>query len=886
MALGKGLLLVCAWLSLPLFAESIQSVELPKQSPQTFQQATSTYLNKETDSLNEDWQWKQDRLLSDPQFHHTRYSMWKDGRKLDGSFLQLHYNREGWIEYAQKNQPTFSYEEAPVPLDEIYGSVVETYEEKMKAFYRTNQVRVEATPVWWQKGEGDPLIPAWEVVTLTHAPFSVRHFFVDEDLKILEERNPYRFAKVYKISPYNGGANNGATTDLTLPGLLQADKLWSNYIRVQREQSASQLLDVDPSVDYTMVAGFTTDPTTYNPSCATPGSPQCPNQQFDAVNVYYHLESFREYINSVFTALNATPPMNADPFYAFVNVQSVDFNGDGSGTDEGNNAAFVPFPCTSDGTVRKCLIFLKPLGFGGTLCGTGNKGWHVTREGLVMVHEYQHYVTDSLTGMLSGSTKYNVGDALHEGYSDYFAVSFLSTTNATAVTKVGEFAFQECTPILRDLATLRPYQNSTADADPHTSGLTWASGLYQLRAELGATVVDKMALQSQYFLSPRPGFIDAVEALVRADKALNQGQNVHRIRQLFYQTLGFIGGKPGVFMDGAYGVVDMGVKGCASANTPSHPLQGIAIWILWIAFLSVWYLVRSPKILKNIKSIWILPLCFFAGNTYGDGAPPVFIRACPVFSKATPKSSLACKGRIGDTAFILDPMATGYVKVKTPQCIGYVPNECIKISDYDPIKRAPKSESVASANRIRVHVGGLGMYSMNRGDVASSGLGYGAEAQITIPFTKRYRVSIGSSYQRMNLGREIAIGSDGALEDTSTQKYSQRFGLFSGNSFFGLNMSDLLKVHVLESGEVTYFWAELGAEYAKTISSSQVNYYGEETTFSMDRRFFFLLLGFSAEVPLNRRIGLTGNFRAQYQLGTTGGSILGVRAGLAFHVTL
>jgi hypothetical protein len=141
---------------------------------------------------------------------------------------------------------------------------------------------------------------------------------------------------------------------------------------------------------------------------------------------------------------------------------------------------------------------------------------------------------------------------------------------------------------MRELNTIRVYQNGTAETDPHIAGQSWASGLWNLRTLYGAAVVDLIALKSLFFLSTRPGFVEAVEALVKADKALFSGAHVSKIRTLFYDDIKFVGGKTGMFKDTQSKVVEMGLRSClgVSSGRNSSSLFSLLSFIFFVLLSS------------------------------------------------------------------------------------------------------------------------------------------------------------------------------------------------------------------------------------------------------------------------------------------------------------
>ncbi|NBX82948.1 hypothetical protein EBQ90_07665, partial [bacterium] len=207
---------------------------------------------------------------------------------------------------------------------------------------------------------------------------------------------------------------------------------------------------------------------------------------------------------------------------------------------------------------------------------------------MVIAHEYQHYVTDMIAGIeFSGSDTLTVGDVIHEGYSDYFGASYTVKENTdSSLTTIGAYAFQNCSNLKRDLSTKPVFDNTTQYSSGHRPGLVWASGLWELRALLGADATDALALKSLYFVSSRPGFIDTVEALVQADRSLYGGAHEARIRTLFYDERKFVGSLSGAFQDSEKKIVKVGFQGCSSVPNRSER-SGMATTLLLLTWLGL-----------------------------------------------------------------------------------------------------------------------------------------------------------------------------------------------------------------------------------------------------------------------------------------------------------
>lgn len=544
-------------------------------------QSVDGFLQAHFGAHSPDFQWRILHQIVDAQHTHLTYQLFYQGIRVADRRLKIHFNHAGYVEYASADWRTvFS-------VDAHFSSAVRAQrlaevKQRFAARYAQPADRVELDPVIWLNAEQDRVTPAYEVVLTCAARRIYRRFLIARDTgERLAERPVARYADVYKSSPLGGAS----TDPVTLPGLTSGTSLTSPYFHVRRDQlsgGVSSPNEVDPAGAY--VGSITASPATYSASCFSASTTGCPNQAFDAVNVYYHVESFRERLAGYFTTLGANVTFPADPLAVLVSAQSVDTNGDGLTYNDTNNAAYLNVPCHStDASTSRCLVILPPAVASSTTCGDNVTFYPLGREALIPVHEYQHYITDTLTQMPMGENAYNVGDALHEGFSDYMAASHVSQDAGVDVTLVGAYAFQNCTSIQRDVAVLKVYDKDSSDPGPHIYGLSWASGLWRLRTELGATTVDLLTLKTLFLLPTQPGFVDAVEALVAADKALNAGVNVVRIRRLFYQEVKFIGGRTGQFRDPDKAIAEIGLRSCAAAHQrPMSPWTWVSacLWLL------------------------------------------------------------------------------------------------------------------------------------------------------------------------------------------------------------------------------------------------------------------------------------------------------------------
>lgn len=570
------------------FAADESSVPLSERN------AVSRFLMREYGKAAPSFEWRQLTRFQDRDHAHLTYDLYHRGRRVVGRRLKVHYNRKGYVEYASSDwQAPFSVG-GDSDIAARKALVREGLRRDFVGKYGVEPGRLELEPVIWMGEKGDRAVPGFEVTLSKHQIGILRRFIVDENGKRLFESRIFRSANVYRTDPDTEALQNLALPSLTAPGTT----LESTYFHVRRDvlPANTTLVDVDPTHDFSGDAGHVDSPApgtavgTYDYDCAGLLDTDCPIQGLEAVNVYYHLQTFRERLDTYFTTLGATVTFPSDPLEVIINSVSVDLYQDGDPSDDGNNAAYVFVPCRDDmPSIERCLVFLRPETIAGaSVCGAGPTTLlSIAREALVSVHEYQHYVTDTMAGLVPGTSGYNVGDALHEGYSDYMAASHVSFMVGSDVTVVGGYAFQNCAAIQRDVGTLLPYDPDSTETGPHYYGLSWASGLWQMRQNLGVAAADLIVLKSLLLIPTSPGFVDAVESLVQADKALNDGANVAYIRQLFYQGVQFVGGNTGHFRDVDAGLVEVGLRSCAAAPRPSDSnASALASWILFFLWLA------------------------------------------------------------------------------------------------------------------------------------------------------------------------------------------------------------------------------------------------------------------------------------------------------------
>jgi|GEM_PF-5247187 hypothetical protein len=149
------------------------------------------------------------------------------------------------------------------------------------------------------------------------------------------------------------------------------------------------------------------------------------------------------------------------------------------------------------------------------------------RCGEIVAHELGHAVTFAVARLADAPKQYQCR-GLSEGYSDYFASSLYDNP------KFGDYVVpgdeRDCSnPKLKFRPGFR--------GEEHVSGAVWAAILWDIRRALGSGTTDSIVAQSVVYLNPFSSFVDGLEALCNADRALAggavPGPNEAFIRQAF-----------------------------------------------------------------------------------------------------------------------------------------------------------------------------------------------------------------------------------------------------------------------------------------------------------------------------------------------------------------
>jgi hypothetical protein len=277
------------------------------------------------------------------------------------------------------------------------------------------------------------------------------------------------------------------------------------------------------------------------------------------------LESFKASATNLFYWVNAAH----DRFYAlgfneaFRNFQAENFDKGGRGGDpvraETLRGARID-PSSTSSLVRNNAYF------SGSLDGTppllAMLMWVLTVDGRqverdssydagVIIHEYTHGVTTRMAGTDNSlGLRSNQGGGMGEGWSDFFAASFLDDgTRALDAPRPSGVYLTE-----RPLRGIRAYPYSTnTQLDPltfgdiqfnpevHAQGTVWCTILWDLRQALierygfneGRQTAEQLVVNGLKTLPLAPLFTDGRDAILLADRTANGGANQDLIWRVF-----------------------------------------------------------------------------------------------------------------------------------------------------------------------------------------------------------------------------------------------------------------------------------------------------------------------------------------------------------------
>ena len=220
---------------------------------------------------------------------------------------------------------------------------------------------------------------------------------------------------------------------------------------------------------------------------------------FKEVMVYYHIDRVHHYIQEL-------------GFNNIVN-HPIEVNIDGRQDD---NSEYSP--------ATKSLTF-----------GVG--GVDDAEDAEIILHEYGHAILDDQVPNFG--PKRTEAAAISEAFGDYLAASFFadikpSNLRPTLGNWDAVFYSGDEPPCLRRLDSNKKYpKDLSSPSEEHNDGEIWSACLWELRGALGRRISDQLIIAHHFLLSRTATFENAANALITADKNLNQGRNESAIRDIF-----------------------------------------------------------------------------------------------------------------------------------------------------------------------------------------------------------------------------------------------------------------------------------------------------------------------------------------------------------------
>jgi hypothetical protein len=170
---------------------------------------------------------------------------------------------------------------------------------------------------------------------------------------------------------------------------------------------------------------------------------------------------------------------------------------------------------------------------------TGTGGVDDAEDGDIVVHEYGHAVQDAI---VPGFGQGDDASAIGEGFSDVLA--FATPTNSSKAPGVARtclaswdaVGYATPAPCLRRVDGTKHYPEHLhfPSRQEHFDGEIWSGAMHEVFSATGLGPAEglKLLVESQFEYGPDATFIEAGEALVRADEHLNGGANVAAIRRV------------------------------------------------------------------------------------------------------------------------------------------------------------------------------------------------------------------------------------------------------------------------------------------------------------------------------------------------------------------
>jgi Zn-dependent metalloprotease len=228
------------------------------------------------------------------------------------------------------------------------------------------------------------------------------------------------------------------------------------------------------------------------------------HRAFEEVMVYFHIDRAIAYLESL--GFNGSRAIFRKPMPVNAN-----------GTDE-DNSWFSPHDSS--------LTF-------------GLGGIDDAEDAEIILHELGHAIQDAICPGFGQSAE---AAAMGEGFGDYFSASFFANKkNAYYRTSVGTWDGIKDTehepPCVRRVDEKITYESFDhgESADEHDNGQIWSATLWDVRTAVGRDVADPVILESHFQLDGFTTFARGARAIIDADRNLNRGRHLARLRRVFHR---------------------------------------------------------------------------------------------------------------------------------------------------------------------------------------------------------------------------------------------------------------------------------------------------------------------------------------------------------------
>lgn len=207
---------------------------------------------------------------------------------------------------------------------------------------------------------------------------------------------------------------------------------------------------------------------------------------FEDVMVYYHIDRFQRYVQSL----------------GYTNLQNRPFRFDPHGHGDSDNSSFIPDGINS---------FIK----------YGEGGVDDAEDADVVIHEYGHALSDAASPNSRSGTERR---GLDEGIGDYMAVAYSQQSSLFQWDMLFNWdGHNEYWPG-RTASTSSSYPPA-GNASIYEYGEIWNSTLMEIRSEIGDTLMDKLVLEELFYNYSGMTLPDAAQILIEVDSILNGEAN-------------------------------------------------------------------------------------------------------------------------------------------------------------------------------------------------------------------------------------------------------------------------------------------------------------------------------------------------------------------------